>query len=336
MTAPVNQAPSGISSSPGGGVAPGAVTLQLAYDNGPTIVEGVGGPVVLQATDAVLLQVEQTTSSPPGDQGAIEVRSTGDTTNSATAFLVRAIDAGNPQVRTLRVFGPSDEQWLELRPDGLYFLVPLATQPYAFIIADQGKRFCIQTGRADIGLGSTAGDLKMGPEFGPNDTDGGVVIEGNTGRVRVDCHALGATIADDRRGAFEWPRVSTGLDNATECDPPAEGDSVLRREDIGELSYRTKGFRGYRAGAWGLFMRGYSRDFDNGLLVGADLTVVHDLDTQAPLVQLYEDQGAGYVLVNAGPTTFSVFTPDADTTLVTFDAGMLPLANSWKITIGGF
>lgn len=336
MTAPVNQAPSGISSSPGGGVAPGDVTLQLAYDNGNEVLIASGPrPVTLtQANnDGPALLAAQTGSPPASELGVIEI-TTEDDTGSWAALLVEALHA-NVGVRLLRAMDEGRANvWCELTANALYFVAPSALAAYALIHAGEGKQLVLQSGFS--GDGSNASNIKIGPAFGGDDVDGGVTIEGSTGRVEVNTHHMGPTIADDRRGAMRWPRVGTGLENATECDPPAEGDTVLRREEIGELSYRTKGFRGYREAAYGLFMRGYQRDFDNGLLVGADLTVVHDLDTQAPLVQLYEDQGTGYQLINAGAGTFTVFTPDADTTLVTFDAGMLPLANSWKITIGGF
>lgn len=321
-----------------------APSLQAAYDGGNTIDLAADTPVELNApTDSVALQITHDGGAPPADLGIVDV-SMSDDTGSWAALLIENAGTATAQTRIVRLLNAGRaEVWFELRPDALYFNVPRATQTYALLVASEGKALSLQTDRALAGDGSTCGQLKVGPAFGPDNCDGGITIEGVdatdvgtcTGRVRIETHALGATVGDDRRGALRLPNVGTAA-SALECDPPAEGDCVLRVDDIGEVTPRTKGFRGYRAAAWGLFNRGFQQPFDDASLTAGVLTIVHDLDTSAPIVQLYEDIGGVPTQVPAGASTFTVASPDGDTTTVTFDAGILPLTNPWTITIAGF
>jgi len=354
----INQAQHGIASSSSGGVDPEDVTLQLAYDGGNTIDETAGRPVDIANAGAIVeallrllatgvggevipaLKITHDGSAPPADVGVIDL-TFNDPTGSWVAIGIESADP-NPSQRVLRVYPPGrNALWLEIAPDSLLFLVPRAERPYAFVQSSDGKALLLQTNRTQSGDGTTPGVLKIGPASGGDNVDGGITVEGVnpddtgtcTGRVRVETHALGATVADNRRGALRLPNVGDGT-NALECDPPAEGDVVLRTSDI-DSNPVTKGFRGFRNGNWGLFSRGYQRSFDDSDLVGGVLTVDVNLGGDAPIVQLWETQSGVPTQVPAGIFTFTV-RGEGTTVLVTFDSGMLPLTNLWRITVLAF
>lgn len=356
----VNQAQHGIASSPGGGVAPTDVTLQLAYDNGNTIDETAGRPVVIANAGAIVdallqlvasgvgaetiraLQITHDGSAPSADAGIVDL-TMNDPTGSWCAFGVESLDT-NPNQRILRVYPPGrGALWLELTPGSLYFLVPRADQAYAFVHSSEGKALLLQTTRALAGDGSTVGVLKVGPEFGPDNVDGGVTIEGVnadgsgscTGRVKIETHALGADVATDRRGALQLPNVG-GVSNALECDPPAEGDAVLRLDEVSPPEvFRTKGFRGYREGDYGLFARGYQRTFEDTDLSGGVLTVDHNLDTRAPVVAIYDDAGNLVPIVSAPAFPSIAEGADPDNQLAAAITAT-NITGTWRITVLGF
>lgn len=314
-------------------------TLQTAYNAGNTIAETVGRPVtisnaadvaalleLLASGEVRALRVTHNGVAPPAELGVLDVQ-LADPTGSWAALLVEQEAIAG---RLMRVFATGRTDILfELTPQSLYFAIPLALAAYSHITATSGKHLCVQTDRQDGGAGSSVGELRIGPAFGPNDIDGGFTIEAS-GRVRFNLHAQGATIADDPRGAIRVHNLSAPIEAA---DPPAEGDVHLLTTDSGGTA-RDKGFRGYRDAAWAMLMRGAQRSFEDGdLSGGTTLNYVHDLDTDYPLLQIWDDAGA---LVPPGPTSWTASNSNSDEVAIVFNALVLPLPGTWRVTVGGF
>lgn len=316
------------------------MTLQTAYNGGNTISETSARPVTIANTgdvalDALLellsggevraLRVTHTGISPPSELGVLDVQ-IADPTGSWPALLIeqealtgrviRVMDTGRALVL------------LEITPQSIYFSAPLASLLYANITADLGKNLVLQTDRQNAGDGSTVGELRIGPAFGPDDIDGGLTIEAS-GRTRLNKHAQGATIADDPRGAL---RLHNLVDPTEAADPPADGDLHLLTVDTGDPA-RDKGFRAYRDGAWAMLMRGAQLIFEDVDLVAGVLTYVHNLDTDYPLLQVWDDSNN---LVPASATTWTANMVTAQEVTITFDASLLPLSGGWCVTAGGF
>jgi len=314
------------------------MTLQTAYNGGNTIVETIGRPTTISNAadvDALLeliatgevraLRITHDGVAPPSELGVLDVQ-IADPTGSWPALMVEQETLTGRVIRVVNT--GRTEVLFDLTPQSIFFSAALASLLYANIAADQGKNLVIQTDRQTAGDGSTVGELRIGPAFGPDDVDGGLTIEAS-GRTRLNKHAQGATVADDPRGALRLHNLVLTTEAA---DPPAEGDLHLLTVDSGGTA-RDKGFRGYREAAWAMLMRGAQSSFGDGDLTGGVLTYVHNLDTEYPLLQIWDDTGA---LLPASATTWTAVNTSNNDVAITFDAGLLPLVGLWRVTAGGF
>jgi hypothetical protein len=204
-------------------------------------------------------------------------------------------------------------------------------------------RAAVQTGTAPAGqsaaamvlrggagdTGDLAGIVSVGHATGLITEDGGFALDPVTGRMQLRAHNNG-TINFGTLGLVDNPAA----DEATAI--PAVGD-VHYRSEAGAGDVREHGFRGYANGAYGLFGRGYQELFGDGELVGGVLTANCQLGSIAPIVQLWEEIGGNWTC-RGGTSADFVVTVDGpgDNVFVTFDPGVLPLANLWYITIMGF
>ena len=78
--------------------------------------------------------------------------------------------------------------------------------------------------------------------------------------------------------------------------------------------------------------RCYGANFSDADLSGSDLVIPHRLNTAAPGVSIFDNTGA---LVPPGAGTYSVLANNASSCTVTFDAGLLPLTDTWKYNVVG-
>lgn len=185
----------------------------------------------------------------------------------------------------------------------------------------------IRGGAGDTG--DLAGAVSVGHATGIASEDGGFELSAVTGRMQLRAHNNG-TVNFGTLGLVDNPAA----DEAGAS--PAAGD-VHYRSEAGAGDVREHGFRGYANNAYGLFARGYQALFGDGELVGGVLTANCQLGSIAPIVQLWEEIG-GVWTCRGGTSADFVISCDGpgDNVFVTFDPGVLPLANLWYITIQGF
>jgi hypothetical protein len=347
----INQAQHGIASGAGGGVAPGDVTLQLAYDNGRTIdVQAANGTVrirnlaelvalleLVATADQVPLRISMTTPSPPGDQGAIDLTLDDATGGSTPGLWVRsANDSIGTQI--VRLTKADNSPWVEFNGKLLIFSDggddTDTTEGTFRTGGSRPLKLC--TGGGPTGSpGSSAGLIELGMRGdGAGVSDGGFITEPATGRTKFRNYATGATVGDDIMGAVRLPNVGLA---GVESTPPAEGDVLLRDTELGPPEvFRTKGFRAYREGAYGLFARMASQSFTDADLTAGVLTVTHDLDFPTPIVQLYDDTGLMVQQAyGASLSAYAVQSTGDDSIDVTFDPVLLPLSGTWTISVLG-
>lgn len=76
----------------------------------------------------------------------------------------------------------------------------------------------------------------------------------------------------------------------------------------------------------------YEFNFVDGDLSGSDLSIPHRLNTLAPDVTIIDNAGA---LVPPGAGTWTLAVNNASQCTVTFDAGLLPLTDTWRVAVRG-
>lgn len=79
-------------------------------------------------------------------------------------------------------------------------------------------------------------------------------------------------------------------------------------------------------------VRVYADGFVDGDLSGSDLVIPHRLNTQAPNVTIVDNAGA---LVPPGAGTWTMQVNNGAQCTITFDAGLLPLTDTWQYQVTG-
>ncbi len=285
--------------------------LQEAYDNGQTVNQTVlDTPIEITTgiSDAAIEVIKNTGSNIPAifvhgngnpDPG---LRIESDSTSIITDYNLSSVSFGSQGGGNISRIETSSAQ-PTFQSDGL----------------------SLRTGVADDG--TLAGPVSIGFSIGATE-DGGFNLNPATGRIELRKHALGVPGVDE---------VGTlGLISVTAAQEaliaPAVGD-IHRRSDAGAGVSREQGIRAYENGSFGLVCRGYQRTFTNADLVGAVLSVIHSLTTNAPVFMIYSNTGA---LVIPGAATYTAAEISANQIDNTFNALLLPLVGIWRVTLIGF
>lgn len=295
--------------------------LQSAYDNGFSILTsgdpvtvtvdeaGVGAISLIQgaAANNPLLLITKTSPGVP----AVDISST----NGASELLLRFIssDGSNSQLAGDNIQFNNPNEGFVFFTTGL---IPPATQSPGIII---------QTGEAS--LGTLGGSVMIGFTVGAA-PDGGILLDPTTGRIQLRRHSL-TTVGLDETGTLGL--IDLNITQEALLGPIA-GD-LHYRNDAGAGAVREQGFRAYDNGAYGLVCRGYQRTFVDADLVGAVLSVVHFLTTNAPVFMVYSNTGA---LVPASAANYTAVEISANQIDITFNALLLPLVGTWRVTLLGF
>lgn len=326
-----------------------SVSMQDAYDGGPNITMTaalggmtVGAPV---APDPPLAGPMMTLDSAQDAYPLFLVHQGTDATTPALNIFVNSlVSVGCPAIAVLQAFDAdilrvSDAN---VSTDQQFLLTPVSmTFPSDF--AAGFERGVVQTGsegteaisaatmvlRGGQGTDSlTAGPVSVGHATGAATEDGGFLLDPATGRMQLRAHSLGA----------ETFGVLGLVDNSSTSEgtgTPADGDLSYRSEVEIAGNLREHGFRAYRADNFRLVARGTQQAFVNADLNTGTLTVNHGLDTPAPIIQVYDDNG-NQIIPAVGGVTISTDNVGGNTSEIAFDASLLPLAGTWYVTVIGF
>jgi hypothetical protein len=184
----------------------------------------------------------------------------------------------------------------------------------------------LAAGRSDL-VGNQSGSVTVGLSGADDgDSDGGFFLDPENGVMYLRTHDIGDSGSGDTVGTLRLHVM-----DATEegrLSPFEAGMVHFRSEDGDEGTPRKRGFRACDGGGFALLARGYQVVFE-GDGIEEDFTFDHELDTLAPIVQVYV-QGESLTLLTTGVTVLCL---DSNNIQVSISPAS---AATYYVTIVGF
>jgi hypothetical protein len=209
-----------------------------------------------------------------------------------------------------------------------------------------GGNVQLAAGRGGFGAGGyvaiSAGNSTGGADGGSVHVNTGAGIAPGSLNVNLGNGGGGATYAGDTNILSLRTHYngygSLQLHNTT-SDPGSVADGLIHHrapiESDASDPVRRHGIRAARNGAYGLVARGYQQTVRDSDVSNGELDIVHNLDTRAPIVQVYD--GTGRLMAGAHELAASllILTVDANTIRLQMEPS-IPEGDQWHVTILGF
>lgn len=327
------------------GVAPGDVTLQLAYDGGSSIALADGQSVQMSATGGAggPEYVLRIVVDEAGVHGLLLQQ--GGLFGDGVALRIINSSSPEPMIDVVTVNGGIDQVIARLTVQGQPEQSYLSGRVLEFG-SPGGNRAQVQSGTADTGEVASVMVLRGGAGDTPD----------LAGPVSVG-HAIDAA---NEGGGFYLDPVTSGMQMRLWANPDAEigwlglpvvteaeeaaglgatnfgNDSIWARDEVASSgAVRQHGLRALTPSSAEpkLLARGWQRTFVDADLTAGVLTATHGLGTNAPLVAIYDNAGNLVPIVSA-PLFPSVAENSADELAVAITA--TSITGTWRITVIGF
>lgn len=327
------------------GVAPGDVTLQLAYDGGSSIALADGQSVQMSATGAAGAPeyICRIVSDEPGVHCLLLQQ--GGLFGDGVALRIINSSSPEPMIDVVSVNAGLDQVIARCTDQGSGDASYLSGRVLEFG-SPGGNRAQVQSGTASTGetasvmclrggAGDTpdlAGPVSIGHAIDAANEGGGFYLDPATSGTQMRLWDNG----DAEIGWLGLPVVSEAAEAAGLGATDFGNDSIWARDEVASSGdVRQHGLRALTPSSAtpALLARGWQRTFVDGDLTAGVLTATHGLGTNAPLVAIYDDAGNLVPLASA-PLFPSVAESSADELAVAITA--TNITGTWRITVIGF